>query len=307
MTTGRQEYGDNAIHPSDEQIAAARLRLVLDRRTGKDSSVLVQSLGRMPFSTVGTGTVEFEHGIEQSDVPGRREADPSSTHEIGSIASESAPYVRRTATVTRTYLTERQRRILETVRNEIERVGRPPSVREIGEAVGLTSNSLVARELRALERKGFIQRDPNRPRAISLPPSEVADPPESDSAPVSVSVPVLGRIVAGGPILAERATDAVFPLPREIVGEGSLFALRVVGDSMIDAAIADGDWVIVRQAVVTDDGAVVAAMIDNEATIRVLRRVGRRVLLLPMNPAYEPINGDGATILGLVVAVLRRL
>lgn len=206
----------------------------------------------------------------------------------------------------------RQREVLEVIRTWVERFGYPPSVREIGEAVGLTSTSSVAYQLRALEQKGYLRRDPNRPRAIGVLPADVdpsalAAPDEQPSVPQPAYVPVLGRIAAGGPILAEEAIEDVFPLPKEIVGEGALFLLRVAGDSMIDAAIADGDWVVVRQQPTADNGEIVAAMIEGEATVKTFKRRDGHVWLLPHNDAYEPIPGDEATILGKVVAVLRRL
>jgi repressor LexA len=209
----------------------------------------------------------------------------------------------------------RQREVLEVIRAWVERFGYPPSVREIGEAVGLTSTSSVSYQLRALEQKGYLRRDPNRPRAIGvLPPDaepatlvaavvEQAEP----ARPQPTYVPVLGRIAAGGPILAEEAVEDVFPLPRELVGDGSLFLLKVAGDSMINAAIADGDWVVVRQQPTADNGEIVAAMIDGEATVKTFKRRDGHAWLLPHNDAYEPIPGDDATILGKVVAVLRRL
>jgi len=214
----------------------------------------------------------------------------------------------------------RQREVLDVIRTWVERFGYPPSVREIGEAVGLTSTSSVAYQLRALEQKGYLRRDPNRPRAIGVLPADV-DPAtvpaaaSADDAPADVAVatptaayvPVLGRIAAGGPILAEEAVEDVFPLPKEIVGEGSLFLLRVAGDSMVDAAITDGDWVVVRQQPTADNGEIVAAMIEGEATVKTFKRKDDHVWLMPHNEAYEPIPGDDATILGKVVAVLRRL
>ncbi|MGH3886043.1 MAG: transcriptional repressor LexA [Pseudonocardiaceae bacterium] len=206
-------------------------------------------------------------------------------------------------------LTPRQRRVLEVIRDWVQRFGYPPSVREIGEAVGLTSTSSVAHQLRALERKGYLRRDPNRPRAVGVRPAESApDTLEATSArPTPIFVPVVGRIAAGGPVLAEQAVEDVFPLPKEIVGGGSLFLLRVVGDSMVEAAITDGDWVVVRQQPTAENGDIVAAMIDAEATVKTFKRRDGRVWLLPQNPAYEPIPGDEATVLGRVVAVLRRL
>jgi repressor LexA len=212
-------------------------------------------------------------------------------------------------------LTHRQRRVLEVIRDSVERRGYPPSMREIGEAVGLTSPSSVAHQLATLERKGFLRRDPNRPRAIEviLPGEgrrEAAVHDETDSGaarPVPSYVPVVGRIAAGGPILAEQVVEDVFPLPRQLVGDGQLFLLKVAGDSMVDAAICDGDWVVVRQQPVADNGDIVAAMIEGEATVKTFKRRDGHVWLLPHNPAYEPIDGDQATVLGRVVAVLRRV
>ncbi|HEX5408098.1 MAG TPA: transcriptional repressor LexA [Pseudonocardiaceae bacterium] len=204
-------------------------------------------------------------------------------------------------------LTERQRRVLEVIRDWVDRFGYPPSVREIGEAVGLTSTSSVAHQLRALERKGYLRRDPNRPRAVGVLPPDSDGDEVLGSRPRPTYVPVVGRIAAGGPILAEQAVEDVFPLPKEIVGEGSLFLLKVVGDSMIDAAITNGDWVVVRQQPTAENGDIVAAMIDGEATVKTFKRRDEHIWLMPHNPAYEPILGDEASILGRVVAVLRRL
>ena len=214
-------------------------------------------------------------------------------------------------------LTPRQRKVLEVIRDWVERFGYPPSVREIGDAVGLTSTSSVHHQLRTLERKGYLRRDPNRTRAVDVRGPDDA-PLAEDGGPLAVEqplderptpafVPLLGSIAAGGPILAEQAVEGVFPLPREIVGEGELFLLDVRGDSMVDAAIRDGDWVVVRQQPVAENGEIVAAMIDGEATVKTFKRRGGHNWLMPANPAYEPIPGDDATILGRVVAVLRRL
>ncbi|GAA4706817.1 transcriptional repressor LexA [Pseudonocardia yuanmonensis] len=209
-------------------------------------------------------------------------------------------------------LTPRQRKVLEVIRDWVERFGYPPSVREIGDAVGLTSTSSVHHQLRTLERKGYLRRDPNRTRAVDVrSPEEESDGAEAAEVraerPAPAFVPLLGNIAAGGPILAEQAVESVFPLPREIVGEGTLFLLNVKGDSMIEAAITDGDWVVVRQQPVAEQGEIVAAMIDGEATVKTFRRADGQVWLMPANPAYEPIDGNEATILGRVVAVLRRL
>ena len=221
-------------------------------------------------------------------------------------------------------LTSRQRLVLETIRASVERRGYPPSMREIGDAVGLTSPSSVKHQLTALERKGYLRRDPNRPRAMEVVQPDDArtvtalgdragvalgdgDAAERDGAPTPSYVPVVGRIAAGGPILAEQVVEDVFPLPRQLVGEGELFLLKVAGDSMVDAAICDGDWVVVRRQPVAENGEIVAAMIDGEATVKTLKRVDGHVWLLPHNAAYSPIDGDGATVLGRVVSVLRAL
>ncbi|BAH55021.1 transcriptional repressor LexA [Rhodococcus opacus] len=222
-------------------------------------------------------------------------------------------------------LTDRQRRVLEVIRTSVNERGYPPSIREIGDAVGLTSTSSVAHQLRTLERKGFLRRDPNRPRAVDVRGLDevaagaaanagaavglAAVKSGTDSAPLPepTFVPVLGRIAAGGPILAEEAVEDVFPLPRELVGQGSLFLLKVVGESMIDAAICDGDWVVVRQQNVADNGDIVAAMIDGEATVKTFKRTDSEVWLMPHNPLFDPIPGNDAAILGKVVTVMRKI
>ena len=221
-----------------------------------------------------------------------------------------------------TGLTPRQQRVLATIKDSIEKRGYPPSMREIGEAVGLTSSSSVAHQLKVLEEKGYVRRDPNRPRALEVFLPEVMAARRSlgtaeesaydetgvgDSVPAASYVPLVGRIAAGGPVLAEQAVEDVFPLPRELVGEGTLFMLKVTGDSMVEAAICDGDWVVVRQQPTAENGEIVAAMIDGEATVKTYKRRDGHVWLLPHNPAYEPIPGDDATVLGRVVTVLRRV
>jgi repressor LexA len=216
-------------------------------------------------------------------------------------------------------LTARQRLVLDTIRTLVERRGYPPSMREIGEAVGLTSPSSVSHQLETLQRKGFLRRDPNRPRAIEIitpgerrPTSHEAVPADAvtgsgEERPVPSYVPLVGRIAAGGPILAEQAVEDVFALPRQLVGDGQLFMLKVVGDSMVEAAICDGDWVVVRQQPVAENGDIVAAMLDGEATVKTFKRRDGHVWLLPHNAAYSPIPGDDATVLGRVVAVMRRV
>jgi repressor LexA len=217
-----------------------------------------------------------------------------------------------------TGLTRRQQAILDVIRESVERRGYPPSIREICESAGLASTSSVAHQLAMLERKGFLRRDPNRPRAVDVRTGDnpkaarraiaVVDDAPRGSAPVFV--PMVGRIAAGGPILAEQMIEDVLPLPKELVGDptsGSLFMLKVAGESMIEAAIEDGDWVVVRQQQDADNGAIVAAMIDGEATVKTFQRRDGHAWLLPHNPAYSPIPADEATILGRVVSVLRKL
>ena len=219
-------------------------------------------------------------------------------------------------------LTSRQRIILNVIRDAVQSRGFPPSMREIGDAVGLQSTSSVAHQLAVLEQKGYIRRDPNKPRALDVrapgendqpaarpaPAMEVAhDDALQAGSPAPVLVPVLGRIAAGGPILAEQMVEDVFPLPRTLVGEGTLYMLKVQGDSMVEAAIADGDWVVVRQQQDAENGDIVAAMIEGEATVKTFRRRDGHAWLIPQNPAYSPIPADDATILGRVVAVLRKV
>lgn len=221
-----------------------------------------------------------------------------------------------------TGLTPRQQRILAHIKDSIEKRGYPPSMREIGQAVGLTSSSSVAHQLRALEEKGFLKRDPNRPRALEVFLPEVLAARRAmgnaeetaydetgigDAAPAPTNVPVVGRIAAGGPILAEERVEDVFPLPRQLVGDGQLFLLEVQGESMIEAAICDGDYVVIRQQPTAENGEIVAAMIDGEATVKTFQRKGGQVWLLPHNPAFDPIDGTNATILGKVTAVLRKV
>ena len=205
-------------------------------------------------------------------------------------------------------LSDKQLAILEVIQRAVSTQGYPPSMREIGDAVGLSSLSSVTHQLNQLELSGYLRRDPNRPRAlevlIELPGTE----DQSESAiPVgdAAMVPLVGRIAAGIPITAEQQVDEVFPLPRQLVGKGNLFMLKVVGDSMIDAAICDGDWIVVREQQNAENGDIVAAMLDDEATVKVFQQRDGHTWLLPRNSAFAPILGDYATLLGKVVAVLR--
>ncbi|HEU5158037.1 MAG TPA: transcriptional repressor LexA [Streptosporangiaceae bacterium] len=201
-------------------------------------------------------------------------------------------------------LPARQQRILVAIRDWVVRYGYSPSVRQIGDAVGLRSSSSVSKHLMSLEEKGFLRRGATASRPIDvrafLPGSRPAD-----SGGDSVAVPVVGEIAAGVPILAEEHVDDLLRLPRGLTGRGTVFALRVRGDSMIEAAICDGDIVVVRQQQEAYSGQIVAAMIDGEATVKVYRQRGGRVTLEPRNPAYEVIDGDRAAVLGVVVSVLR--
>ena len=201
-------------------------------------------------------------------------------------------------------LTERQRRILTVIRDWAVKHGYAPSTREIGDAIGMASTSSVSRHLRVLEDLGFLRRGRTVSRPIDVRMYLESSAPEARSES-TVGVPLVGTIAAGTPILAEEETGELLNLPRDLVGRGTLFCLRVQGDSMIDAAICDGDIVVVRQQPEAYNGDIVAAMIDEEATVKVFRRRAGHVLLEPRNPAYEVIDGDNAVILGIVVSVLR--
>lgn len=209
-------------------------------------------------------------------------------------------------------LTAKQTAILEVIQRSVADRGYPPSMREIGDGVGLSSLSSVTHQLNQLELAGYLRRDPNRPRAlevlIELPGTErrsVSEPVGIAPADEAAMVPLVGRIAAGVPITADQQIDEVFPLPRQLVGKGELFMLKVVGDSMIDAAICDGDWVVIRSQRSAENGEIVAAMLDGEATVKVFRQRDGHTWLLPRNTAFEPILGDTAEVLGKVVAVLR--
>ena len=208
-------------------------------------------------------------------------------------------------------LTARQRKILDYISQATSERGYPPSVREIGDAVGLTSSGSVAYQLGILADKGFINRVATRARTLEIVSPSITGVPEhfapGDMTPNASYVPLVGQIAAGGPILAEQAVEDVFPLPKALVGEGTLFMLKVKGDSMIDAAICDGDFVVVRQQPTCDNGDIVAALLDDEATVKTFKKRDGHVWLMPHNPAYEPILGDEAVIMGKVVSVLRKV
>lgn len=206
-------------------------------------------------------------------------------------------------------LTSRQQQILEMIRETVGDRGYPPSVREIGEAVGLRSTSSVHAQLATLERLGYLRRDPSRPRAIEVrfdPDSELARTPASTRA-----VPFVGEIAAGAPIVAEERVEELYQLPKDLVGDGTLFMLRVRGESMVLAGVLPGDYVVVRQQPTVEQGEMCAAMIDGEATVKFFRRTkSGEIFLDPANDGYEPIpvSADHASaILGRIVAVLRSL
>ncbi len=200
-------------------------------------------------------------------------------------------------------LPERQQRILVAIRDWVVRYGYSPSTRQIGDAVGLRSSSSVSKHLASLEEKGFLRRSDAVSRPIDV--RAFLQPAETGQSEDAVPVPVVGDIAAGVPIAAEEHVDDVLTLPRGLTGRGNVFGLRVRGDSMVDAAICDGDIVVVRQQNEAHSGQIVAAMIDDEATVKVYRRRGGHVYLEPRNPAYEVIDGDRAVVLGIVVSVLR--
>ena len=197
-------------------------------------------------------------------------------------------------------LSPRQSEILSVIQESMKDHGYAPSMREIGAAVGLTSTASVKYQLEILEAKGFIRRDESKGRALELTPEEHGAPVDKTRL-----IPLVGRIAAGGPITAEQEIQESFPLPESIVGSGDLFMLQVVGESMIDAAICDGDYVVIRSQKDCNNGEIVAAMIDGEATVKVFSRKNGHIWLLPANENFAPIDGDTCEILGKVTAVLR--
>jgi repressor LexA len=225
-------------------------------------------------------------------------------------------------------LTLRQKKILETIQRSVNENGYPPSMREIGDTVGLASLSSVTHQLSQLEKLGYLRRDPKRPRAMEVlmpltldagtaksggadkapaPSTAGGSVSELPSAMDTAMVPLVGRIAAGGPILADQMVEELMPLPRQLVGHGELFMLKVAGDSMVDAAICDGDWVVVRRQSDAVNGDIVAALLDDEATVKTFRQRDGHTWLLPQNTQYEPILGDHAVVMGKVVSVLRSL
>ncbi len=225
-------------------------------------------------------------------------------------------------------LTERQRRIVDIIQESLAERSYPPSMREIGDACGLASLSSVTHQLARLQEMGYLKRVPGKPRAMevirdssgqlllqeagqeaaeSAAPVADLDAYRADSDSRTADVPLVGRIAAGGPILAEQQVEDVMPLPRQLTGEGELFMLQVRGDSMIEAGIFEDDWVVVRRQQDAENGDIVAALLDEEATVKTLKRRDGHLWLLPQNRMYEPILGDEASIMGKVVTVLRSL
>lgn len=223
-------------------------------------------------------------------------------------------------------LTERQAKVLDAIRSHVNERGFAPSFREIGEAAGLKSTSSVTHQLQVLEEKGFIRMNANKGRAIELVAAADTEPtaqtsttetPNTGAAEIyafpseaieqSRDVPLVGRIAAGTPITAEQHVEDVMRLPERLTGTGNLFMLEVHGDSMVDAAICDGDFVVVREQNTATNGDIVAALLDDEATVKTFRKENGHVWLMPHNPAYSPIDGTYAKIMGKVVTVLRKL
>ncbi|OKL49256.1 transcriptional repressor LexA [Boudabousia marimammalium] len=234
-----------------------------------------------------------------------------------------------------TNLSSRQEAIWRVLHSHIKQAGYPPSIRELAQEVGLASPSSVKHQLDILTKLGYIRRVPNQPRALEILISPDGEAPLLESSPSPaeiadlsteqkvedvaldlseaflpedmITVPLVGRIAAGVPITAEQAVEDTFLLPQQLTGQGDLFMLSVSGDSMIDAAICDGDWVVVRRQNVAEQGEIVAAMLDGEATVKVWSQRNGHAWLLPRNSNYAPIPADHCTILGKIVSVLRAL
>jgi repressor LexA len=213
-------------------------------------------------------------------------------------------------------LTWRQRKVLQAIRDSVQRRGYPPSLREIATAAGLSSVSSVSYQLVTLQRHGYLRRDVGQARTVEIRlPGQPAVRPEGEMADATITgipsqetayVPLVGQIAADRPVLAEQAIVDFLPLPRQLVGEGTVFLIEVAGDAMSTAGIRDGDWAVVREQSDLDDGDVVAAIVDEATTVAALRRASGSAWLVPANPAYRPVPGDEATVLGRVVALLRR-
>jgi repressor LexA len=214
-------------------------------------------------------------------------------------------------------LTPRRQKILDFIHQSVESHGYPPSMREIAEAVGLKSLSAVSYQLKILEQMGHLTRDAKMPRTVVEKPSrrrvrqdrpdEAAKAPAGSGSQDTVTVPVFGQIAADAPMFTGPDPEGIMHLPRQMVGSGALFAVRVAGDSMVNANIFDGDCVIVRHQTTADDGDIVAALIEEKATVKTLHRANGHVWLMPQNPSYKPILGDQCGLMGKVVATVHRI
>lgn len=209
----------------------------------------------------------------------------------------------------RASLSARQKQIYEYIKSSLRKHGYPPTMREIGDAVGMSSLSSVAHQLNRLEDLGYIHRNKNQSRCLELMYKEEKEVSDDTGSTLNesecISVPLVGQVAAGIPITAEQCIEDVMTFPSSLLSSGNLFMLRVVGDSMIDAAICDGDYVIVREQSSAENGEIVVAMLEGEATVKVFRARDGHIWLLPRNSSFEPILGDEAQILGKVIAVFR--
>ena len=262
-------------------------------------------MSTIPF-TGSTATSSLNQSTAANSATSRETAETSASTE--SLNQESRPK-----------LTDRQARVLEAIKRHLSERGFLPSYREIGKDAGLRSTSSVKHQLQVLQDLGYIRLTANKGRAIEL----VQDQPEPTAGTARImpfpdtqadeaimqsrDVPLVGRIAAGQPILAEQHVDDVMRLPERLTGSGELFMLEVHGDSMVDAAICDGDFVVVRRQQEAENGDIVAALLDDGATVKTFRREEDHVWLIPHNPAYSPIDGTHAVIMGKVVTVLRKV
>ncbi|MBU6213768.1 MAG: transcriptional repressor LexA [Actinomycetales bacterium] len=258
---------------------------------------------------------ETSHGVESSQ--GASAASSKGSGTVIALSKARRGSKAGDSTAAKQGPSARQQQILDFIVACTQERGYPPSMREIADAVGLSSTSSVQHQIQALQSLGLISQAGGVSRGITVTPASAATVDSIDGQSVTVSddvtahstlVPLVGRIAAGGPITAQEHVEDVFALPKQLVGEGSLFMLKVVGDSMVDAAICDGDWVVVRQQQTCEQGDIVAALLDDEATVKVFKRDREgHVWLMPRNRDYTPIAGDRASIMGKVVTVLRKV
>ncbi|MDF7664161.1 transcriptional repressor LexA [Bifidobacterium sp. ESL0763] len=229
-------------------------------------------------------------------------------------------FIPNTSSASESRLTDRQRKVLNAIRHHVAEFGFAPSFREIGSEAGLKSPSSVKHQLEVLEEKGFLRMNANKGRAIELVEdvdlagqgavnamAYASNRIDDEAIDESHDIPLVGRIAAGAPITAEQHVEDVMRLPERLTGTGTLFMLEVHGDSMIDAAICNGDFVVVREQETAENGDIVAALLDGEATVKTFRKEKGHIWLMPHNPAYSPIDGTYATIMGKVVTVLRKI